>query len=212
MAAFTLYLLLRPQPAQATFFSEMQKTISPHFEGLLVMSGDSNIAFDQLSDKKGAGAPQPKSPPKQSLRITHFLHSLVNIWRKLNPSSKDFVHYLGPHKTIAITDHIFLSTLDIHTALQTSFRDIAWSDHSLILLKLIKACVPSGSSHWHNNKSLLSDPVNCTMLEKESWEFFLIHDVEDISSSSLWGAHKVVNREKLRFKIKTSAIGQYRYR
>lgn len=110
----------------------------------------------------------------------------------MNPSSWDFTHYLAPHKTYARIDHIFLPTLDISTALKASIRHIAWSDHSLIMLKLSKPPSPLGPRPWKLNESLLSDPVRCTMLGEELREFLLLNDVYDILPGALWGAHKAV--------------------
>lgn len=188
-----------PQTRVRQHFLEMLQTLSPHFEGRLVMGGDSNIAFDQLLDKTSTGAPQRKRPPKQSLCIAQLLHTLglVDIWREMNPSSRNYTHYSAPHKTYGRIDHIFLPTLDIRTASQAIILDVAWSDHSLILLILSKAPSPSGPHPWRLNKSLLSDTIRCTMLEKEMKEFFLLNDVEDISPGALWGAHKAVIHGKL---------------
>lgn len=123
----------------------MLHSLSPYLEARLIM-GDSNIAFDQLSYKSGAGIPLLIRPHKQTFHIVLLLHSLglVDIWRELNPSSGDFTHYSAPHKTYVRIDRIFLPTLDIHFAAQTYIRDISWLDHSLFLLKLNKAPFPSG--------------------------------------------------------------------
>lgn len=43
----------------------------------------------------------------------------------------------------------------------------------------------------------MSDPVRCTMLEKELPEFFLLNGMYNISQGALWGAHKAVIRCKL---------------
>lgn len=44
---YTFISYYAPNIGQAKFFSEMLLTLSPHFEGWLVMDGNSNIAFDQ---------------------------------------------------------------------------------------------------------------------------------------------------------------------
>lgn len=56
----------------------------------------------------------------------------------------------------------------------------------------------STSPHlWRLNETLLNNPVHCIMLEKELCEYFLLNDKDDISPSSLWGAHKAVMRGKI---------------
>lgn len=122
---------------------------------------------------------------------------LIDVWRELNPTAKDYTHFSAPHNTYARIDHIFLPNSDIHTASHASIQEVPWSDHSLVTLKISCSLSPSGPPQWRLSKSLLSNPVHCIILEKEIRVFFHLNDIGDISPSVLWGAHKAVLRGKM---------------
>lgn len=72
LIAGTMYSIISyyvPNRGQAHFLSSMLTSLSPHFEGRVIMDGDSNITFDHLLDKSAQAIPHLKKPPKQSLRI-----------------------------------------------------------------------------------------------------------------------------------------------
>lgn len=113
--------------------------LSPHLEGKVIMGGDSNVTFDHLLDKSTQNKTQLKWPPKQSLLIARLFHSLgmIDSWRELHPTAKDYTHFSAPHRTYARIDHIFLHTSDIHLASRASISEVPWSDHSLVSIKII---------------------------------------------------------------------------
>lgn len=71
------------------------------------------------------------------------------------------------------------------------------SDHAMVLMTLTHPGGPKGPFRWHINEALLSDPVQCTVLETTLWEYFTINDTGEISPEMLWAAHKTVIRGKL---------------
>lgn len=102
-ALFSIISYYVSNKGQASFFSSMLIFLSPHFEGKVIMGGDTNIVFDPLLDKLSQGRPLLKQPPKQSLRIAWLFHSLgmIDTWRELYPTDKDYTHFSAPHKTYA---------------------------------------------------------------------------------------------------------------
>lgn len=117
----------------------MLSILSPHLEGRVIMGGDSNITFDQLLDKSSHGRSRLKNPPTQSLRTARLLRDmgLIDVWRELNPTAKDYTYFSAPHNTYARIDHIFLPNSNIHTASHASIQEVPWSDHSLVTLLLL---------------------------------------------------------------------------
>ncbi|XP_077319443.1 vomeronasal type-2 receptor 26-like [Lithobates pipiens] len=138
------------------------------------MGGDSNVAFDQGLDKTKPPKDQAKRPSKMSGKIAKFLHSksLVDIWRELNPKSKDYTHYSSPHQSYARIDHILIPPSLVPMALKASIIDSPWSDHSLVLLSLRNVFTNKGGTHWHLNESILSNPVHAKCIADSIKDYF----------------------------------------
>lgn len=136
---FSIISNYAPNKGQVSFFSFMLTFLSPYLEGKVIMGDDYNVAFDHLLDKSSQGRTLLKQPPKQSLRIARLFHSLgmIDTWRELHPTDKDYTHFSAPHRTYARIDDIFLHSSDIHLASQASLSEVPWSDHSLVTLKMI---------------------------------------------------------------------------
>lgn len=182
---------------QATFFSSLAPIFTSHTEGSVILSRDSHIAVDLSLDKSGGGK-SLKHPLKQSLRIARILHSLglIDIWRELNPQSKYYSHFSALHQTYSRIDHIFVPTAVIPLSSRSLIRDTALPDHDILLL-LTHSPDLRGPFSWRLNMSILSGPVQCTILEKELKEFFLTNNLRDIYPETLWATHKAMLRGKL---------------
>lgn len=92
------------------FFQDMFKQLEPMLDGIVIIGGDSNVAFDQGLDKNRPQQTQLTRPPNKSSKIVKISQlGLADIWMELNPTKRDFTHYSYPHNTYARIDHIFLS-------------------------------------------------------------------------------------------------------
>lgn len=180
-----------PNHRQAQFFQSLRNTLSLHFS--------SNIALDKMLDKSGNGHTLLLRPPKQSLKIAKLLHfqGLVDIWREFNLSTKDYTHYSDPHSTLARIDHIFTVGPTIPFFTKSIIRDSPLSDHSMVICVLMNPQGPEEPYRWHLNESILSNPVHCTMLDKDLREYFEVNDNGEVTPSTLSAAHKVVIRRKI---------------
>lgn len=157
------------------------------------------MAFDQGLDKTKPLKDQLTRPTKLCTRIAKQIHSqgLVDIWRELNPKCRDFTHFSSPHQSYARIDHILIPTTLIPLANRASILDIAWSDHSLVLLSLRNVLTGNRDSSWRLNESLLSDPIHTKMIADGIKAYFSLNDVENISPETLWAAHKATFRGEL---------------
>lgn len=88
-----------------------------------------------------------------------FQSGLTDIWRELNPNIRDFTHYSNPHQSYSRIDHILVSIHHIPLAITSSILDVAWSDHSMVLLTVRRDNYGQQGSHWTLNQSMLQDPI-----------------------------------------------------
>lgn len=70
---------------------------SPHFEGTLLMGGDSNITL--YSSGYNPSGSQIQNPSKLGTKFAKLLHGydLVDIWREFNASKRDYTSYTSVH-------------------------------------------------------------------------------------------------------------------
>ena len=90
---YTFVSYYAPNRGQKRFFTQMLDTLRPFMEGIIVMGGDSNLAFDIGLDKSKSKADKVIRPTKISLQVARILHQnrLTDIWRELNPRTKDYI-------------------------------------------------------------------------------------------------------------------------
>lgn len=157
------------------------------------------MAFDLSLEKMAKGMSRSKRPSKKSLKIAHLLHlaGLIDIWRELNPHMKDYTHFSAPHNTYARIDHIFTQSTSIPLTLTSKIKDTALSDHSIVTLLTQQSPGSEGPFKWLLYEALLSDPIQCTILEQTLKDYFIENDNDSVSPATLWAAHKTVMRDKL---------------
>lgn len=137
--------------------------------------------------------PQAKSKDHQTFPFTW----VVDIWRELNPTAKDYIHYSAPHSTLETIDHIFTATLTISFVSKSLIRGSPLPDHSIVVHYIMTPHESDGKFRWHLNECLLSNPVHCTMLDKDIWDYFQVNDNGEVSPETPWAAHKTVIRGKI---------------
>lgn len=95
---YTFVSYYSPNKGQRPFFESLLHKLRAHLKGTVFIGGDSNIAFDASLDKTAVGKPIPKRPTKQSTKIANLLHNegLIDIWREVNPHTKDYTHFSAP--------------------------------------------------------------------------------------------------------------------
>lgn len=93
-------------------------------EGIVIYGGDSNIAFDEGLDKNCPLGRELLSPTRQSLNVARQIYhlGLVDIWREVNPTRRDYMHFSHPHNSFVRFDHFFLAATDIPLVLKSYIR------------------------------------------------------------------------------------------
>lgn len=110
---YSLISYYTPNKGQAAFFKHLFETFAPLFEGTVIFGGDANAAFDQGLDRTKPPSAQLTRPTKESLKIAKLIHAqgFTDVWRELNPTKLDYMHFSHPHNSYARIDHLFRITL-----------------------------------------------------------------------------------------------------
>lgn len=156
-----------PNKGQLAFFQHLLKTLTPLLESTVIFGGDTNTAFDQGLDKSCLPGKRLTRPTKQSLRIAKliFQHGLVDIWREVNPTLRDFTHFSNPHRSFTRIDHILITPAYILLTNRACIKDVVWSDHSMVILTLQRPVGHKPCRRWRLNESILSDLIRATEIE-----------------------------------------------
>lgn len=180
-----------PTKANKPFFQHLLKTLTSLLEGTVIFWGRHQHSF-----WPGAGQVMPPGkrltrPTKQSLRIAKliFQHGLVDIWREVNPTLRDFTHFSNPHRSFTRIDHILITPAYILLTNRACIKDVVWSDHSMVILTLQHPMGHKPCRRWRLNESILSDLIRATEIEKNIWNYFLTNNTPETRPSCLWAAH-----------------------
>lgn len=96
---------------------------------------------------------------------------MIDIWRMLNPSLKDFSFYSGKHKFFSRLDFIFASK-DVFQNIQKAYYIVVtWSDHKPIYCSVIARTSLNKAPRWRFNSSLLRDGKFKAQFETNLREF-----------------------------------------
>ena len=83
--------------------------------------------------------------------------NLLNTWRILHPSDREFTFYSPPHKCYTRIDIIFIPRSVMQFVSSCSIGKIMVSDHAILLLELSLDIESVKSKHWRFYTRLLKD-------------------------------------------------------
>lgn len=118
---------------------------------------------------------------------------LIDVWRDLHPTDKQFTFYSASQYVYSRLDYFFICKSDRHRIIDCKIgvRDI--SDHSAVYLTL-HLDNKKKDMLWRLNTSILNDSTCKEYVQKELGDY---NDNGEVSPSVLWDALKSVIRGKL---------------
>lgn len=124
-------------------------------------------------------------------------HQLIDTWRALNVGAREFTHYSHPHDSYARLDYIFSSLILLANSYLASIHTCPWSDHHMVSFHTSHIGLSPMTASWRLKDSLLGDPEITLQVADQLEEYLRLNDVDEISPSLLWAAHKAVLRGHL---------------
>ncbi len=98
-----------PNTFDAAFYELLTKTLLDLTGFYLVLGADFNAVWDINLDRSGGFESRDQRLASEALRRWAFSTGMVDVWRMLNPSLKDFSFYSGRHKSFSRLDFVFAS-------------------------------------------------------------------------------------------------------
>lgn len=152
----TLATLYSLNSSQITFLNEALAQLQNFAEGTLVIGGDFNVTLSLDIDSTGR-QPCLTYSALRRLKQCLFSHQLVDSWRALNPTVKDFTFYSTPHDSYSRIDLFLVKQHDISRVSRADIGSIHISDHAPIMMDLDFFESRRAPFQWRLNKTLLLD-------------------------------------------------------
>ena len=180
-----------PNFDDAFFFQNLCKALPNLSDSSVIMGGDFNNVLDPILDRQHSKS----STCRNSGTLNNLMQSynLVDIWRLLHPTTKDFSYFSTVHKSYSRIDFFLLDSKLLHSVIDCTYHNILISDHAPVSLSL-DLNQNRGEHSWHLNNALLKDEEFCTYLSDKIEIYLNTNDVGDVDDSTLWEAMKAVLR------------------
>lgn len=117
---------------------------------------------------------------------------LVDAWRLLHPSERDYTYYSPAHKSYSRIDYIFLSQtlLDLNPTSKIGLK--LWPDHAPMHVTLGRLPQRICRSAWRLNDNLLTDTVCTAAVSTAITDFVQSHTRDETSTMNTWETLKCV--------------------
>ncbi|KAF7642082.1 hypothetical protein LDENG_00264990 [Lucifuga dentata] len=163
-------------------------------QGVVICGGDFNIRLNSLLDSSGTSThciPLIRKVKSQMKEL-----GIIDVWRELYPTSREYTHYSSPHSSYSRIDYFFMFSIDRFKIKECDIATIDLSDHSLISMTL-KWERKIRKTLWRLNSNILNNPNIVQRLKGDIKEFINLNDNGEVSPGILWDTLKAVMRGKI---------------
>lgn len=183
-----------PPACDWAFYRQVFELMTVKAQGILICGGDFNVRLNPKMDAS-SGNPVPK-PISKKLKGLMSETGIVDVWREMYPTSRDYTHYSSPHALYSRIDYFFVFNWDLHRVNQCDIGPIALSDHSPIYINVCLDRKPKATL-WRLNPSILNRPETCEGLKVDIRTYLEQNDNSEVTPTILWDAMKAVMRGKI---------------
>lgn len=155
---FTFATVYAPNTRQLTFLDSLLESLSHFREGQLILGGDFNISPDPKLDTS-AGRSTHSFAFLKHFRKTLQSHHLVDCWRVLHSTDKDFSYYSATHAVYTSTDMVMMDQFSLETLSSASIGSITLSDHAPVSIPIHPIAPETRSWTSRLNENILDDAV-----------------------------------------------------
>lgn len=151
----TMLNIYAPNEECPGFMSDMITLFSFHCKGFGLIAGDFNCVMDPMVDKSPPIAMRSKS----SITLNGLCEEvgLLDIWRELNPISRNYTFFSNPHKSYSRLDFFLIPSNMVHLVSNCNIGSIVISDHAPVFMGITLSQPKPQVKSWKCNTSLLHD-------------------------------------------------------
>lgn len=180
-----------PNTFDAGFYALLSNILRDLSGFRLVIGADFNAVWDRNMDKTGGGEENAdQRASSRALRQWAEETNLIDVWRTMYPSTKDYSFFSGRHRTFSRIDYFFASK-DLFQNIHNAFYiPVTWSDHKPIFCSVTLRPIPTRAPRWRFNTSLLRDEAYISQFEINLSEFLGFNRGSVSDPRFLWEAVK----------------------
>ena len=189
----TLFNVYMPPGHDKSFITKIFNLLIKEATGVIICGGDWNVQLQKIDSTN-----QHKKKNQYSGIMRKMLKEsgMIDIWRELHPTEKEFTFYSHPHLEHSRIDYYFVPIIDRHRISECKIGTRDVSDHSGVYLSL-HLDNKKKNSVWRLNNSILNDNLCKEYIKKELSDYLLNNDNGTVNPNVLWEAWKAVLRGKL---------------
>ncbi|CAG5947255.1 unnamed protein product, partial [Menidia menidia] len=191
----TLCNIYAPNKEEPAFFHEVNNILG-NAHGQVVLAGDFNQVLDGALDKsRFSGTAVPKD--RAAIQVLMKDNGLIDIWRMVNPSKREYSFYSHCHKSYSRIDFILMSNGLINDVIDCKINAISLSDHAPVELCVKIHPEKLKRGRWRMNTSILQNDIFQKELAIDLSSFFEINMGSTDSVAMVWEASKAYIRGKI---------------
>lgn len=190
----TLVNLYGPNYDDPSFFNKLLVKIPDAALQNVIIGGDFNCVIDPIKDTR----PSRTFKSKSAATLNNYFRNInmVDIWRHLNPYSREYSFYSSVHKSYSRIDLFVVDSNLIKMASSSQYHNRLISDHAPLSLDL-KIKLEKGTYCWKFDNSLLNDNFFCNYITEKIGYFLSENDNGSVNESVLWDSMKAVIRGEI---------------
>ncbi|CAH2293056.1 Hypothetical predicted protein [Pelobates cultripes] len=132
---YTFATIYVPNSKQAQFLRGTLNKLHGFSEGALIVGGDFKAPLDPLMDSS-TGHSCLSQAHIRSIRRSLGELTLVDCWRAIHPTNKDYTHYLAVHNRYSRIDYLMIRQEGLSRLQSAAIEPATWSDHGSVQLDL----------------------------------------------------------------------------
>lgn len=192
----TLATIFAPNSSQLAFIDSTLETLVEFREGSLILRGDFKVSTDPLLDTLHR-RPSHSNAFLKRFRRSLQNHRLIDSWRVLHPSDRDYSYYSKVHDVYTGIDFICIDHLTLELLQASTIANLTISDHAPVTATLALQPGTRRTWSWRLNESLLDDMGVVSGVTNVLTHYFRENNTEGMSKGIIWEGQKAVVRGEL---------------
>lgn len=190
----TIMNIYAPNAPTPTFWTQVASTLEEFMCPLTFLGGDFNCCISENLDRSPPSAHRKANASSISLANMLGDVNLVDVWRTIYPTARDFTFYSHPHKSYSRIDYFFVPPQVVGLMNMCTIGSIHISDHSPVYIDVRLAEPGVSSQRWRFPSYLLGDKAFIEKINLDMGLFFETNDDGETNPELLWETAKAFLR------------------
>lgn len=166
-------------------------------QGIVICGGEFNLRLNPKLDASRIAQTQNTIGKKVNIFMREM--GICDVWRELNPTTREYTFFSPPHKTYSRIDYFFMYSKDVGFVRSCKIGLLDLSDHSPIYLDINLKNSKQAFS-WKLNTNVLKGKMK-EELQQDILLYLSENDNGEVSPLMAWDASKAVLRGKIIAKL-----------